>query len=320
MEGEMPEEMTPPEVSIVIPVYNEAESLQPLYQGLVSVLDALGRPYELLFIDDGSTDGSFDLLAELHAQDPRLQVIQFRRNFGKAAALTAGFAEARGAVIVTMDADLQDDPQEMPALLNKLAEGFDLVSGWKHPRRDPPTKTLPSKLFNWATSRLSGIWLHDFNCGFKAYRREVVQEIRFYGDLYRYIPVLAHWRGFRVTEVAVRHHPRRFGRSKFGASRFLRGFFDLITILFLTQYIRRPLHLFGWVGLLSLGVGTVINLYLTVLWFLGDRPIGDRPLLTLGVLLMIMGVQFVSFGLLAEMLASVSGRGVEDYSIRTRLK
>jgi glycosyltransferase involved in cell wall biosynthesis len=234
--------------------------------------------------------------------------------------LTVGFAEARGAIVITMDADLQDDPQEIPSLLNKLAEGFDLVSGWKYPRRDPLTKTLPSKLFNWATSRLSGVRLHDFNCGFKAYRREVVKEIRFYGDLYRYIPVLAHWQGFRVTEVPVRHHPRQFGQSKYGISRFLRGFFDLITILYLTQYIHRPLHLFGGVGLLSLGTGTMINLYLTVLWFLGERPIGNRPLLTLGVLLMIIGVQFIFFGLLAEMLTSVSNKGVEDYSIRRRLK
>jgi glycosyltransferase involved in cell wall biosynthesis len=225
----MEKEVAAPEISVVIPVYNEAESLQPLYQDLVSVLGTLGRPYELLFIEDGSTDGSFDTLAELHTQDCHVQVIQFRRNFGKAAALTVGFAEARGAIVITMDADLQDDPQEIPSLLNKLAEGFDLVSGWKYPRRDPLTKTLPSKLFNWATSRLSGVRLHDFNCGFKAYRREVVKEIRFYGDLYRYIPVLAHWQGFRVTEVPVRHHPRQFGQSKYGISRFLRGFFDLIT-------------------------------------------------------------------------------------------
>jgi glycosyltransferase involved in cell wall biosynthesis len=316
----MEKEVAAPEISVVIPVYNEAESLQPLYQDLVSVLGTLGRPYELLFIEDGSTDGSFDTLAELHTQDCHVQVIQFRRNFGKAAALTVGFAEARGAIVITMDADLQDDPQEIPSLLNKLAEGFDLVSGWKYPRRDPLTKTLPSKLFNWATSRLSGVRLHDFNCGFKAYRREVVKEIRFYGDLYRYIPVLAHWQGFRVTEVPVRHHPRQFGQSKYGISRFLRGFFDLITILYLTQYIHRPLHLFGGVGLLSLGTGTMINLYLTVLWFLGERPIGNRPLLTLGVLLMIIGVQFIFFGLLAEMLTSVSNKGVEDYSIRRRLK
>ena len=316
----MEKEVAAPEISVVIPVYNEVDSLQPLYQGVVSVLNEFGCSYELLFIEDGSTDGSFDTLAELHTQDSHVQVIQFRRNFGKAAALTVGFAEARGAIVITMDADLQDDPQEIPSLLDKLAEGFDLVSGWKYPRQDPLTKTLPSKLFNWATSKLSGVRLHDFNCGFKAYRREVVKEIRFYGDLYRYIPVLAHWRGFRVTEIPVRHHPRRFGRSKFGASRFLRGFFDLITILYLTQYIRRPLHLFGGVGLLSLGTGTMINLYLTVLWFLGERPIGNRPLLTLGVLLMIMGIQFIFFGLLAEMLTSVSNKGVEDYSIRRRLK
>lgn len=316
----MQTEAMTPDISVIIPVYNEVESLRPLYQSATSVLRGLGHSYELLFIDDGSTDGSFDLLAELHAQDPLVQVIQFRRNFGKAAALSAGFAEARGDIVITMDADLQDDPQEIPRLLDKLAEGFDLVSGWKSPRRDPLTKTLPSWLFNWVTSMLSGIRLHDFNCGFKAYRREVVKEIHFYGELYRYIPVLAHWRGFQVTEVPVHHHHRRFGRSKFGTARFSRGFFDLITILYLTQYTRRPLHLFGWFGTLSFAAGVLINLYLTVLWFLGERPIGNRPLLTLGVLLMIIGIQFISFGLLAEMLISVSGKDVQDYSIKRRLK
>jgi glycosyltransferase involved in cell wall biosynthesis len=307
------------DISLVIPLYNEEESLRPLHAQLSQALGAVGRSYEIIFVDDGSTDGSFAVLEELHQADEHVKALQFRRNFGKSAALSAGFREARGEIIITMDADLQDDPQEIPNFLSTVEQGYDLVSGWKFPRRDPLTRTLPSRLFNWTVCLLTGVNLHDLNCGFKAYRRGVVEEISIYGELHRYIPVLAHWRGFKVTEIKVRHHPRPFGRSKYGLSRFGRGFFDLLTVLFLTQYLRRPLHLFGWLGMLFFAAGMIANLYLTVLWFVGVRPIGNRPLLTLGVLLLIIGVQFISFGLLAELIAKMSSPTSEDYSIRRKL-
>jgi len=307
------------DLSIVIPVYNEVESLPLLHEQLSDTLAGIGIDYEIVFVDDGSTDGSFDVIERLVA-DLHVRGIQFRRNFGKAAALTAGFHEAQGDYIVTMDADLQDDPQEIPRFLQEINQGsYDLVSGWKYPRLDPVAKTLPSRVFNHVTSVLSGLKLHDMNCGFKIYRREVVQDVRFYGELYRYIPVLAHYKGFRVGEIRVRHHPRRFGRSKFGASRLLRGFFDLLTVLFLTRYMRRPLHLFGLVGLGSLTVGMIISGYMTVLWLLGQRPIGDRPLLTLGVLLITIGVQFFTLGLMSELIINLQSSHRTSYSIRKKI-
>lgn len=313
-------EHVPVDVSVVIPAYNEAESIGPLAVEVDSVLASLGKRYEIIFVDDGSTDNTFAELSRVAEAVPSVRAIQFRRNFGKAASLTAGFREAQGEVIVTMDADLQDDPKEIPYFLAALEDGpYDLVSGWKFPRRDPLTKTWPSRLFNLVTSLMSGVRLHDFNCGFKAYRRQVVDETPIYGELYRYIPVLAHWRGFNVGEIKIRHHPRRFGRSKFGASRFFRGFFDLLTVLFLTRYMRRPLHLFGWMGILSFVGGTLVSAYLAVLWLMGNRPIGNRPLLTLGVLLITVGIQFFSLGLLAEMLASFLVTWQTDYSIRRKL-
>lgn len=302
-------------LSVVVPLFNEAESLPPLYQELTAALDPLQLPYEMIFVDDGSTDASPRTLRALHAEDGRIQVIQFRRNFGKAAALAAGFAAARGDAVVTLDADLQDVPAEIPRLLDALADA-DLVSGWKYPRHDPLSKRLPSSLFNAVVRALSGVRLHDFNCGLKAYRADVLREVRLYGELHRYIPVLAHFRGFRVTELPVQHRARRFGKSKFGAGRFARGFFDLLTVLFLTQYTRRPLHFFGWFGLSTLITGFAINAYLAIVWFLG-HPIGHRPLLTLGVLLMIIGAQFVLFGLLAEMIASTAPQS--EYTVRRYL-
>ena len=310
------------DISVIVPVLNEQESIEQLYGELVEALRRTDvASYEIIFVDDGSTDGTFEVLHKIHARDRQhVRVIQFRRNFGKAASLTAGFREAQGEVIVTMDADMQDDPREIPHFLAALEDGpYDLVSGWKFPRRDPLTKTWPSRLFNLVTSLMSGVRLHDFNCGFKAYRRQVVDETPIYGELYRYIPVLAHWRGFNVGEIKIRHHPRRFGRSKFGASRFFRGFFDLLTVLFLTRYMRRPLHLFGWMGILSFVGGTLVSAYLAVLWLMGNRPIGNRPLLTLGVLLITVGIQFFSLGLLAEMLASFLVTRQTDYSIRRKL-
>lgn len=303
----------PRSLSIVIPLLNEADSLPALYEELTTVLASLGLPYEMIFIDDGSTDESARTLAHLYSADPRIRIVQFRRNFGKSAALDAGFRASRGEAVITMDADLQDVPAEIPKLLQTLNDGNDLVSGWKYPRRDPLSKRLPSTIFNAVVRLMTDVPLHDFNCGFKIYRAEVLSEIHLYGELHRYVPVLAHWRGFKVTEVKVTHRQRRYGQSKFGARRFARGFFDLLTVLFLTQYNRRPLHFFGWFGMAGLVAGFAINLYLAVLKFMGN-PIGNRPLLTLGVLLMIFGALLVVFGLLAEMIAGSSTQ--REYSIR----
>jgi len=303
-------------LSIVIPVLNEVESIPELYREIVAGVAPLNLPWELIFIDDGSTDGTGTELRRLFQRDSRVRIIEFRRNFGKSAALAAGFQMAAGDAVVTMDADLQDLPAEIPGLIDQLNAGADLVSGWKYPRHDPISKTLPSSIFNSVVRRFSGVALHDFNCGLKAYRRDVVKEIKIYGELHRYIPVLAHFRGFRVVEIKVSHRARRYGRSKFGSARFARGFFDLLTVLFLAQYTRRPLHFFGWFGITALMLGFIINAYLATIWFLGHH-IGTRPLLTLGVLLMIMGAQFVVFGLLAEMIAS--SKTENDYSVRRTL-
>lgn len=304
-----------PRLSLVIPLYNEAESLWSLYSQLCVALGE--EEYEIIFVDDGSTDSSWAMLEGLLARDRRVRVLRFARNFGKSEALAAGFRESRGEVVVTLDADLQDDPREIPKLLEVLEQGYDLVSGWKQPRRDPWTKRLPSRLFNWATSTLSGIRLHDLNSGFKAYRRRVVDELRIYGEQHRFIPALAYWRGFRVVEVAVAHRPRPYGRSKYGPGRFLAGVLDLLTVLFLTRFQRKPLHLFGSAGLLCLVVGIAIDLYLTWLWLQGER-IGTRPLLQLGVLLVVTGVQFLSLGLLGEMMTLASAqarRGEHVYQV-----
>ncbi|MGD2027862.1 MAG: glycosyltransferase family 2 protein [Anaerolineales bacterium] len=302
-------------ISFVIPTYNEEESLRPLYEQILEHVVPTGHDYEIIFVDDGSTDGSLLAMRELHAKDPRVKVVQFRRNFGKAAALMAGFDLVEGEIVFTMDADLQDDPVEIPRFLEKLDEGYDLVSGWKYPRLDPITKTAPSRLANFTIRLGTGIKLHDFNCGYKAMRREVTKEIKLYGELHRYVPVLAHWRGFDVTEIKVRHHPRQFGRSKYGFRRLSRGLFDFITVIFLLQYTRRPLHFFGWMGLISLFLGVLIDGYLTILWLSGET-IGHRPLLTLGTLLIIVGAQFFSLGLLAELLSYSILSREQEYTIR----
>jgi glycosyltransferase involved in cell wall biosynthesis len=290
--------MARPWLSIVIPLYNEVESLKPLHQ---LITEALGDgDYEVVYIDDGSTDGSLEQLRALLNADHRVRVVTFARNFGKAEALSAGFREATGEVIVTMDADLQDDPREIPRLVAALATGFDMVNGWKRERRDPASKTVPSRVFNAVAGWATGVHLRDLNSGLKAYRRAVVEQLHVYGELHRFLPVLAAWQGFRVTEIAVRHHPRRYGQSKYGPRRFLSGALDLLTVVYLTRFQRKPLHLFGSAGLACLGAGMLINLYLSVVW-LGGEAIGHRPLLQLGVLLMVLGVQFLSLGLLAEM-------------------
>ena len=305
------------DITVVIPLFNEAESLRELHERIVAALEPSGKSFEVLFIDDGSRDGSFDELRRLQEDDDRVRAIRFRRNYGKSAALAVGFEESRGEVVVTMDGDLQDDPAEVPAMVDLLDEGFDLVSGWKKTRKDPLSKRIPSKLFNRVTGIVSGLRLHDFNCGLKAYRRTVVETIPVYGELHRYLPVLAHWAGFRVTETPVLHHPRKHGRSKFGLGRFTHGFFDLLTVYFVSNYTRRPLHLFGSFGLLSFAIGVGIALYLTWLWLTGIG-IGTRPLLLLSVFLMVLGIQLVSMGLIAEMIAH-QARRTEDYAVRERL-
>ena len=308
------------EISVVVPVFDEVESLPALHRELTDALERLGRSYELLLVDDGSRDGSFETLEKLHGSDDRVRVIQLRRNFGKAAALSVGFRAACGDVIVTLDADLQDDPAELPRLIQRLEDGYDLVSGWKRDRQDPASKTLPSRLFNRVTAWLTGVPLRDFNSGFKAYRSAVVEELHLYGELHRFIPALAAWRGFRVDEVPVHHRPRQFGRSKYGSARFWRGSLDLLTVLFLTRYTRRPLHLFGGMGLAAWAGGGVVNLYLVGLWLMGVRPIGNRPLLAFGILSMLVGLQFFCLGLLSELILSYqAARGPDDVSVRCRL-
>jgi glycosyltransferase involved in cell wall biosynthesis len=290
-------------ISVVVPVHNEERSVALLYDELRSALEPLDRDWEAIFVDDGSTDGSFAALTRLHAGAENVRVVRLRRNFGKAAALVAGFDQARGDTIVTLDGDLQDDPGEIPRLLAKLDEGFDLVTGWKTHRRDPLSRRVLSRVFNSVTSRLSGVRLHDMNCGLKAYRAEVVHGLRIYGELHRFVPVLAHYRGFRIAELPVNHRPREHGRSRYGVERYLRGFLDLLTVSFIGRYRQRPLHLFGGLGLVLGLVGVAILVYLTVVKATG-HAIGQRPLLTLGVLLVVVGMQFFSLGLISEMITS----------------
>ena len=303
------------DISVVVPLYNEAESLRELHTQIRSTLGHMGMRYEILFVDDGSTDRSFQVLRDLKRQDRHVRIIRFRRNYGKSAALSVAFDKAQGNVIITMDADLQDDPSEIPALRKKLDEGFDLVSGWKKVRRDPITKTVPSRFFNFVTARLTGIRIHDFNCGLKAYRRDVAKSVRVYGELHRYIPVLAHWEGFRIGEIVVQHRARKFGKSKFGPGRFWKGFLDLLTALFTTRYLRRPLHLFGLWGIVAVVAGLIIDGWLTIEWITGRTSLSNRPLFLAGFMLIIVGVQFVSIGLLGEMISKTRG-GAEEYSIK----
>ncbi len=288
-------------LSIVIPAYNEAESLPRLFQEITEVCEGLDIAYEVLVVDDGSRDGTFEVVELESARDSRIRGIRFRRNCGKAAALSEGFQRCRGEFIVTLDADLQDNPAEIPDILQRLRAGADLVSGWKKKRYDPLHKTLPSKFFNAVTSQVAGLKLHDFNCGLKGYRREVVEDLALYGELHRYIPVLAHWNGFKVEEKVVEHRPRKFGQSKYGLSRLSNGMFDLITLIFLHRYTRRPLHLFGFVGLLFTLLGFSILSFFALDWVV-TGALHVRPLMLGGVASVIVGIQFISFGLLGEML------------------
>jgi len=289
-------------VSIVVPLLNEEESLRPLFFEIKKAVKSISCDYEIIFVDDGSTDKSLKVIKELNKEDGKVKYISFRKNYGKSAALQLGFKNSTGDAIITMDADLQDDPAEIPNLLKKLQEDYDLVSGWKKKRYDPFIKKYSSKFFNYITGLFSGININDFNCGLKAYRSEVVKNINVYGELHRYIPVLASWNGYRVTEIIVKHQARRYGKTKFGISRFFKGFVDLITVVFTTRYIRRPMHLFGFLGFLSFLAGLLVNGYLTYEKLVLDRWISNRPLLFLGILLIIVGIQFFSVGLLGEIM------------------
>jgi glycosyltransferase involved in cell wall biosynthesis len=299
-------------LSLVIPVYNEVDSLEPLVAEIDEALVAAYRPFEIVFVDDGSTDGSCAVMERIAAARDDVCVVKLRRNFGKAAALSHGFAAARGDYLVTLDGDRQDDPAEIPRLIAPLDEGFDLVSGWKQSRQDPLNKTLPSRLFNWTVRRASGIQLHDFNCGLKAYRRDVVDTIHIYGELHRYIPVVADQAGFRVTEEKVSHRRRTAGRSKYGWQRYLRGYLDLLTVLFLGRYQHRPQHLFGGFGTSLIFIGVLVELYLTIDKLAFGHAIGQRPLLLLGALLIIVGVQLLSLGLIGELIANSRARSGPD--------
>ncbi len=290
-------------VSIVIPVYDEEESLSILYRSVKEVMDRLKNPYEIIFIDDGSRDRSLEILEDIQKGDDRVVVISFRKNFGQTAAIAAGFEYASGDVIITMDADLQNDPKDIPKLLDKIKD-YDVVSGWRKRRKDPfVSRRLPSVIANWLISRVTGVHLHDYGCTLKAYRKEVVKNIRLYGEMHRFIPAIASWVGASVTEVETTHHPRRFGRSKYGISRIVRVVLDLITVKFLQSFSTRPIHAFGPAGLVMSGAGFVITLYLAYVKFIEGQDIGGRPLLLLGILLIILGVQFVFMGLLGEMLS-----------------
>lgn len=317
-------------LSAVIPVYNEADSLGQLYDELVAVAQREGFELEIVLVDDGSTDGSWRRICELAAQDPAVRGIRFRRNFGKAAALRAGFQAAQGDFVITLDADLQDDPREIPRFLAALAgaagQPLDVVSGWKQVRHDPWHKVLPSRVFNWMVSYLTGVRLHDHNCGMKCYRREVLGEVRLYGELHRFVPVLAAARGFRVGELVIQHRPRQFGQSKYGFRRFTRGFLDLITVRFLTGFGHRPQHLLGAWGLVSFGLGLCGLLYLTGYWFWRQwhpeanlTPLHERPALLYSLGALLLGAQLLAIGLLAEMITARHGRDEDIYSIAERV-
>src|SRR5438552_7557555 len=300
---ELPEQKVA--ISIVVPVMNEEQSIAILFDKLSEQLDSLGQTYEVIFVDDGSTDKTFAEVKKLHDEHPDIvRVIRFRRHFGKTPALVAGFSRCHGEVIFTMDGDLQDDPEEIPSFLAKLDEGYDLVSGWKFPRLDPITKTFPSRVFNAMVSTMTGVHLHDINNGFKAYRREVIEDIhlKLYGEFHRFIPVMAHWRGFRIAEIKVRHHPRKFGTSKFGAKRFVRGLIDLLNVLFLTSFLRTPLRLFGPLGFWTFLLGVLVDGFVVGRKIFFDQQIRDQPLLFVGIILMIFGVQFILTGLQSEMI------------------
>ena len=304
-------------ISVVIPLYNEEKSLAELHNRIILSLQSLSSNYELIFVDDGSTDNSFSVIRDLHKRDDRVKAIRFRKNFGKASALSAGFKEAEGITIITIDADLQDLPEEIPILIKKMDEGYDLISGWKFKRKDPLLRRIASRLFNLVTSFYTGVKIHDFNCGLKCYRREVIEELDLYGELHRYIPAIANWKGFKVGEAKINHQPRIHGKSKFGSERYLRGFFDLLTIIMLTKYPEKPLHFFGLLGTILSLAGLAINAYMALLRLSG-KWISNRPLLLLGILLLILGIQFIFFGLMGELIVFSSQKDI-SYTVKEKL-
>ena len=302
-------------ISFVIPALNEQDSLQQLTAEIQDHCPT--QDHEIIYIDDGSTDESFKIMGELAAKDERIKVVRFRRNFGKAAALQKGFSVAGGEIVFTLDADLQDDPSEIPAFLAKLDEGYDLVSGWKQKRKDPWHKRWPSKLYNWVTARTFGLKLKDYNCGFKAYRKSLVKELVLYGEMHRYIPVLAHSMGYKVGQIPVHHRARKFGKSKYGTERYLRGLFDLLTVRMVTHYSKSPLYLFGRWGLVSTLLGLVISGYLAALKIFWGVPLSNRPLLFLGILLILGGLQFASLGLISELIVNkFNARDKQNFSVK----
>lgn len=306
-----------PALSIVIPAYEEAESLPELADRLRTACTDAGLSFRAWIVDDGSRDGTWDVVKALHEEDPRFSGLRFQRNHGKSAALSVGFEQAQGQYIATIDADLQDEPNELPALVDKLEEGgYDLVSGWKKNRKDPISKTIPSRFFNWVTRLISGLPLHDFNCGLKVYRPEVVENVSVYGELHRYVPLLAKWAGYdRVAEKPVEHHPRKYGTTKFGVDRFVKGFLDLVTVVFLTRFAVRPMHFFGTLGTITFGSGFAINLWLSIEKLVFGRALGDRPLLLLGLLLIVFGAQMFTTGLLGEMIIQPRMEDTDSYVI-----
>jgi glycosyltransferase involved in cell wall biosynthesis len=304
-------------ISVIIPLYNEEKSLTELHNRIILSLQSLSSNYELIFVDDGSTDNSFSVIRDLHKRDDRVKAIRFRKNFGKASALSAGFKEAEGITIITIDADLQDLPEEIPTLIKKMDEGYDLVSGWKFKRKDPLLRRIASRLFNLVTSFYTGVKIHDFNCGLKCYRREVIEELDLYGELHRYIPAIANWKGFKVGEAKINHQPRIHGKSKFGSERYLRGLFDLLTIIMLTKYPEKPLHFFGLLGTILSLAGLAINVYMALLRLSG-KWISNRPLLLLGILLLILGIQFIFFGLMGELIVFSSQKDI-SYTVKEKL-
>jgi dolichol-phosphate mannosyltransferase len=309
-------------ISIVIPVYNEAASLEVLHGEIDAVGKTAGLELEIVFVDDGSQDGSWQVIRKLAERDPRVHGVRFRRNFGKAAALSAGFRNAHGQIILTLDADLQDDPKEIPRFLAALEEGpRDVISGWKKVRHDPWHKVLPSRIFNGMVSWLTGVHLHDHNCGMKCYRAEVFKEVKLYGELHRFIPVLAAARGFKVGEIAIDHRPRKFGHSKYGVRRFVKGFLDLLTVKFLTGFGQRPQHLLGSLGLVSFVLGNVAMLYLAITWFVrlwypdAFEPLHNRALLFYALAALLLGAQMMSIGFLAELITAYQSRDEDSYSV-----
>jgi len=308
-------------ISLVIPAYNEKDSLRTLHAEIVDAAQRADQQVEVIFVDDGSRDGSWELIRELAAKNANVHGIRFRRNFGKAAALSAGFRAAKGELILTLDADLQDDPAEIPRFLAALAEGYDVVSGWKRKRHDPWHKVWPSRVFNFLVSRVTGVKLHDHNCGMKLYKAEIFHEVRLYGELHRFIPVLAAARGYRVGEIEIHHRPRRFGHSKYGVRRFMKGFLDLLTVKFLTGFGQRPQHLLGGIGMVSFALGILGMVFLGVTWLLtafgvgNFPPLHQRPLLIYALAALLLGAQMMSIGFLAELITAYLGRDPDSYSI-----